>query len=127
MVFTQSISSGFSNYVNFSGRSGRSEYWYWILFYFIGYVVLAIIGGIIGAMISETVGGIIPLLFGLAVFLPSLAVAIRRFHDIDKSGWWVLISLIPIVGFLIVLYFMVQPSDEGENRFGSVPEPGIPS
>ena len=127
MAFTQSISSGFSNYVNFSGRSGRSEYWYWFLFYILASIAVSIIAGIIGAVISETIGGILPLLFALAIILPSLAVAVRRFHDIDKSGWWILISLIPLVGFLILIYFMVQPSDESENRFGPVPEPGIPS
>ena len=52
---------------------------------------------------------------------------VRRFHDIDKSGWWILIGFIPIIGGLIILYFFVQPSDEDENRFGPVPEPGIAS
>ena len=123
MVFTQSISSGFSNYVNFSGRSGRSEYWYWILFY----ILVVIVGSVIGAVAGETVATVISIGTLLVFFLPSLAVGIRRLHDLDKSGWWVLISLIPIIGGLIILYFFVQPSDESENRFGDVPEPGIPS
>lgn len=123
MVFTQAISSCFSNYVRFSGRSGRSEYWYWILFY----VLVAIVGGIIGAIGGDTVANIISIGVALVFFLPSLAVGVRRFHDIDKSGWWILIALIPIIGGLIILYFFVQPSDEEENRFGPVPEPGVAS
>ena len=127
MVFTQSISSGFSNYVNFSGRSGRSEYWYWVLFYLLAYIVLVIAAGVLGAMGGETIAVVVQLVFAVAVFLPSIAVCVRRFHDIDKSGWWVLIGLIPLIGPLVVLYFMVQPSDESDNRFGPVPEPGIAS
>ena len=127
MVFTQSISSGFSNFVNFSGRSGRSEYWYWMLFYILACIGLSILGAILGGLVSDMIGLVLLCVFLLAVILPSFAVMVRRFHDLDKSGWWFLVSLIPVIGTLVFLYFMVQPSDENENRFGPVPEPGVPS
>ena len=108
MTFVDAIKSGFSNYVGFSGRAPRSAYWYWVLF-----VVLA---SIVLSMISQDLSGI----FSLAVLLPGIAVGTRRLHDIGKSGWWQLISLIPLLGWLVLIYWMVQPS-EGPNQFGSAP------
>lgn len=97
-------------YLDFSGRARRPEYWWFALFVFIGNVVFAIIGiDLLGA------------LWGLALLLPSIAVGVRRLHDLDKSGWWLLIGLIPLIGFLVLLYFFVQPGTSGANRFG--PEP----
>lgn len=127
MVFTQAISSGFSNYVNFSGRSGRSEYWYWVLFNLLGSIGIIVIGTVLSLMVAEIVGTVLIGLFYVALIIPNLAVMIRRLHDLDKSGWWWLVNFIPVIGALIFLYFMVQPSDEDENRFGMVPEPGIPA
>ena len=127
MVFTQAISSGFSNYVNFSGRSGRSEYWYWVLFNLLGSIGIVVIGTVLSLMVAEIVGTVLIGLFFVALLIPNFAVMIRRLHDLDKSGWWWLVNFIPFIGALIFLYFMVQPSDEDENRFGMVPEPGIPS
>ena len=130
MVFTQSIASGFSNYINFSGRSGRSEYWYWILFNIVAYLGISVAGLVLTFLISEVLGFVSFVLyvgFAIAAFIPSFAVMVRRLHDLDRSGWWWLVNFIPFIGFLVFLYFMVQPSDEEENRFGPVPEPGIPS
>lgn len=130
MVFTQAIASGFSNYVNFSGRSGRSEYWYWVLFNMLAYIGIFVIGLVLSLLFGE-IFGIVTMVayvgFALAALIPSFAVMIRRFHDLDKSGWWWLVNFIPFVGALAFLYFMVQPSDEEDNRFGSVPEPGVPA
>lgn len=108
MTFVDAIKSGFSNYVGFSGRAPRSAYWYWVLF-----VVLA---SIVLSMISQDLSGI----FSLAVLLPGIAVGTRRLHDIGKSGWWQLLGLIPVIGWLVLIYWAVQPS-EGDNSFGSAP------
>ena len=110
-------------YADFSGRSRRKEYWSYLL----GVVVIAIIIGIIegAAGLSGMVGGIygpLTALFFLGIIVPSIAVQIRRFHDQDKSGWFVLIGLIPILGGLIVLVFMFLEGTKGPNRFGPDPK-----
>ncbi|MEX1167824.1 MAG: DUF805 domain-containing protein [Hydrogenophaga sp.] len=108
MKFVDAIKSGFSNYVGFSGRASRSEYWYWVLF-----VVLGVIGL---AVISVDVANI----FVLGVFLPYVAMSTRRLHDIGKSGWWQLLGFIPLIGSLVLLYWAVQPSED-DNAFGAPP------
>jgi|ERR1700722_15602796 uncharacterized membrane protein YhaH (DUF805 family) len=114
MGFGQAISSGFSNYVNFSGRSCRSEYWYWILFIIVADIVAGIIDYAIGI---QVVTG----LFGLATILPNLAVAIRRLHDLDRTGWWIFIGLIPLVGWIILIIWYCTRGTNGPNRFGPDP------
>lgn len=116
MGFGQAISSGFSNYVNFSDRASRSEYWFWILFIIIAEIVTTLIDSLIGHG-REVVTG----LFGLATFLPSLAVAIRRLHDLDRTGWWVLLGLIPLVGWIILIIWYCTKGTAGPNRFGPDP------
>lgn len=118
MGFGQAISSGFSNYVNFSGRSCRSEYWYWILFIIVADIVAGIIDYAIGI---QVVTG----LFGLATILPNLAVAIRRLHDLDRTGWWIFIGLIPLVGWIILIIWYCTRGTAGPNRFGPDPLGGI--
>ena len=105
MTFSESIKTCFSKYADFNGRASRSEYWWFFLF-----IVLV---SIAASMISQ----IVAVVFSLATFLPSLAAAVRRMHDTDKSGWLLLIGLIPLVG-LVLLYFLAQPGKE-PNRFGS--------
>jgi uncharacterized membrane protein YhaH (DUF805 family) len=114
MNFVEAISSGFSNYVKFSGRAFRSEYWYWVLFWFVGAVVTEIIDSVLGLTL------IYPL-FSLAILLPSLAVAVRRLHDLDRSGWWILLGFIPIVGFIILIIWYCSRGTPGPNRFGPDP------
>ena len=114
MGFGQAISSGFSNYVNFSGRSCRSEYWYWILFIIVADIVAGAIDYAIGI---QVVTG----LFGLATILPNLAVAIRRLHDLDRTGWWIFIGLIPLVGWIILIIWYCTRGTNGPNRFGPDP------
>ncbi len=118
MGFGQAISSGFSNYVGFSGRASRSEYWYWILFYFIGAIVAEIIDAVLG------ITAIYPL-FSLAVLLPGIAVAVRRLHDLDRSGWWILLGLIPLVGAIILIIWYCMKGTTGPNRFGPDPLGGV--
>ncbi|MDR0246914.1 MAG: DUF805 domain-containing protein [Burkholderiales bacterium] len=108
-----------NKYAKFDGRAGRPEFWFFALFYFL----IAIVVGLIEAVI-----GISPLLFlllSLAFLLPSLAVTVRRFHDQDRSGWFVLLGFIPFVGGIILIIFMVLPGTPGDNRFGP-PAPTSP-
>jgi uncharacterized membrane protein YhaH (DUF805 family) len=108
MNFQQAVATCFAKYVDFSGRASRSEYWWFIL----AYVVLAFVGGFIHQYVY--------LIVVLAFILPMLAVGARRLHDIGRSGWWLLIGLIPLVG-LVLLYFAVQPSAPESNEYGSPP------
>lgn len=103
-------------YAVFTGRAQRKEYWMFVLFNFIIVWVLWILEGLAGGP------GVLPNLYNLAVLLPSLAVTVRRLHDIDRTGWWILIVLIPIIGFIVLLVFMVQDSQEGENEYGPNPK-----
>lgn len=107
-------------YAVFSGRARRKEYWMYMLFYVIIIVVLSIVD----AMVFSSSEGGIPILttiFSLGMLLPSLGVSVRRFHDINKSGWWILIGLVPFVGFFIFLYFMIKAGDSGSNTYGDDP------
>jgi uncharacterized membrane protein YhaH (DUF805 family) len=104
-------------YADFSGRAQRSEYWYFFLFYLLIYLGLIVAGQVIGNL-----GSILALLFLLAMMIPSLSVGVRRLHDIDRSGWWLLISFIPLIGAIVLIVFAVQDSQSGDNRFGSNPK-----
>jgi len=111
MGFWQAVASGFSNYVNFSGRACRSEYWYWVLFV----VLVDIAAGIIDAALWTYA---ITSLADLALFLPGLALAVRRLHDLDRTGWWVLLVFIPVIGAIILIVWACTKGTEGPNRFG---------
>jgi uncharacterized membrane protein YhaH (DUF805 family) len=114
MGIQEAITTCFSKYVSFDGRAPRSEYWYWVLFIVVVYVVLLAIG----AAAQSSIISILAMLFILATFLPSISVIVRRLHDTDHSGWWYWIALVPIVGGLWLLYFMVIAGTPGPNRFG---------
>jgi uncharacterized membrane protein YhaH (DUF805 family) len=114
MNFVEAIQSGFSNYVNFSGRAQRSAYWWWFLFVIIVDIVASLIDGMLGVQIVAA-------LAGLAMLLPSIAVGVRRLHDTDRSGWWLLIGLIPLIGAIVLIIFFVQKGTTGPNRFGPDP------
>lgn len=102
-----------NQYFNFTGRATRQQYWMYILFYFI----LSVVIGIIGAILGDTVRGILSTLLNLALLLPTLGIGVRRLHDTDRSGWWYLIALLPFIGGIVLLVFFCLPSTEGENRF----------
>lgn len=120
MGIQEAVSTCFSKYVNFEGRAARPEYWWWVLFVIVVGVILQIVGTLV--LGSENgVGGVLSGLFYLATFLPGLAVAVRRLHDTDRSGWWLLLAFIPLIGSLVLLYFMVQSGTPGPNRFGTAP------
>lgn len=118
------IRTVFSKYATFTGRAARPEFWWWALFAFIVMFVARFIDQLIfGApVVSDGIMVYSPQplssIVGLGLFLPYLAVSVRRLHDTGRSGWWWLINFIPLLGWLIFLYFAVQPSDEGSNEFG---------
>ncbi len=117
MGFQEAVRKVLSNYVNFQGRASRAEYWWWTLFTFV-------IGLIFGAL--ELTGlkifSIMSGLVSLAFLLPGLGVLWRRLHDMGRAGGWAFIVFVPLVGWIILIYWLVQPSESFSNRFGDVPE-----
>ncbi|MGE5453335.1 MAG: DUF805 domain-containing protein [Acidobacteriota bacterium] len=110
-------------YADFKGRAQRAEYWYFSLFYILIYIAALFIDELLGTQSRHKGGtGLFALLTVVALFMPALAVSARRMHDIGKSGWWLLISLIPIVGSLMFIAFAVRDSQPGGNRFGPNPK-----
>lgn len=108
-------------YAVFRGRACRSEYWYFFLFYLLISIVLSLMDGILGAHRRED-PGLLGGLFALAMLLPTLGVAVRRLHDIGKSGWWLLVGFVPLIGGLVLLVFAVRDSDAGDNAYGPNPK-----
>lgn len=112
-------------YTEFGGRARRKEYWFFVLFNMIVAIVLGVIDGALGLYMIEQEEAQVGLLGGIysfAVLLPSLAVSVRRLHDTDRSGWWILIALIPVIGAIVLIIFMVLDSQPGSNRFGPNPK-----
>ena len=103
-------------YAVFSGRARRKEYWMFFLFNVIIAIVLGIIEGILG------IPGILGTLYMLAVLIPGIAVSVRRLHDTDRTGWWILIGFVPVIGAIVLLIFMVMDSTAGENQYGPNPK-----
>lgn len=125
MSFPQAVASAFRQYVGFHGRARRSEYWWFVLFTFLLSMVAGLLDSLLG--VSDEFGnGPVGVLAALATFLPSLAVAVRRLHDTSRSGWWVLISLVPIVGLIVLIVFCVQDSTPGTNEHGPHPKDPAP-
>jgi uncharacterized membrane protein YhaH (DUF805 family) len=112
------------NYAVFSGRSRRSEYWYFGLFYLIFYGVTAIVDVMAGTFDRASGIGVFTGILTLAFLIPSLSVSVRRLHDTGRTGWWLLIAFVPVVGAIILLVFLAQDSAAGANRFGANPKAG---
>lgn len=109
-------------YAVFSGRARRKEYWFFILFNIIISLVLGVIDGFTGSY-SEAAGlGLLGGIYSLAVLIPGIAVTVRRLHDTGRSGWWFLIVLVPVIGALALLVFMVLDSKPGQNQYGANPK-----
>ena len=108
-------------YAVFSGRARRKEYWYFVLFYVLLMILFGIGDVILGTVHVESNTGLLSSLFILSMLVPTMAVAVRRLHDTEHSGWWILINLIPLIGLLVFTYFMVSGSDDGENQYGPSP------
>lgn len=113
------------NYVGFGGRARRKEYWMFTLISLIVAVIAAVLDNVLGLANEQLHYGVIYGLYALAVFLPSLAVSIRRLHDTDRSGWWLLIGFVPFIGAVVLLVFMVLEGNRGDNRFGPDPKAGV--
>ena len=109
-------------YCCFSGRARRKEYWMFVLFNIIFSLVVGFIGGFLYGVTNVTAFLYLSTIFNLAMFLPGLSVGVRRLHDTDKSGLFVLLGLIPIFGVIILLVFMCLDSNPGANRFGPNPK-----
>ncbi len=107
-----------TKYATFTGRARRKEYWYYVLFYLIVMAAAAVVDAILFATMDN---GPLQALVTIGLLCPSLAVSFRRFHDIDRSAWWLLIGVIPILGTLVVIYWAAQPGTKGDNPFGSDP------
>jgi uncharacterized membrane protein YhaH (DUF805 family) len=109
-------------YAVFSGRSRRMEFWYFVLFNIIVEVVLGAIDALIGTAIGVAYLGILSGIYGLAIIIPTLALWVRRLHDIDRTGWWILINLIPLIGTIVLLVFALTPGTPGSNQYGPDPK-----
>src|SRR5829696_10017381 len=109
-------------YAVFDGRARRKEYWMFFLINVVISVVLILIDLLIGIFSPQGGVGLLQGLYSLAVLIPSIAVTVRRLHDTDRSGWWILIALIPFIGGIVLLIFMVLDSQPGVNQYGPNPK-----
>ena len=114
MNIQEAVRSDLFEYAGFTGRARRSEYWFWTLAYLIAYIVAVLIDSILGITL-------VTIVVALAALIPSLAVAVRRLHDTDKSGWFILIGLIPIIGAIVLIVFFVADSGT-DNQYGPNPK-----
>jgi uncharacterized membrane protein YhaH (DUF805 family) len=114
MTFEQSIRTCLNKYIDIEGRASRSEYWWFVLFTIIASIVASILDLVTGLPVFAA-------LTSLALLAPGITVGVRRLHDRDMSGWWILLVLIPAIGTLILLILFVMRGTEGPNRFGPDP------
>jgi uncharacterized membrane protein YhaH (DUF805 family) len=115
------IGSITKKYANFSGRARRKEFWLFMLSYFIIYIIFIFIDILLDLFATDSEYGLFSTIFALLFIIPSLAVSIRRLHDTDRTGWWILIQIIPLIGFVWIIVLWCLRGTEGENRFGSDP------
>ncbi|MDC0149425.1 DUF805 domain-containing protein [Candidatus Poseidoniales archaeon] len=113
------------NYANFNGRASRSEYWWFFLFGFLAVIPAMILDGLTGIVLIDAGAGIsygpFYVLTGMGILLPGISVMVRRLHDSGRSGWWYFIGLVPCVGFIILLVFLIQDGQPHPNDYGEVP------
>lgn len=112
-------------FMEFRGRSRRKEYWFFALLMIATYIVAGLVDGILG--MGGLIGGLygpLTLLAALFFVIPSFAVGIRRLHDTGRSGWWLLIGLVPLIGALVLLYFFILEGTRGPNDYGADPKEG---
>ena len=107
-------------YADFSGRARRKEYWFFVLFNIIVSIVLSVIDVTLG--LGAGGFGVLSGLYSLAVIIPSIAVSVRRLHDINKTGWWILIGFVPLIGIIVLLVFALMGGTQGDNEYGPDPK-----
>ncbi|MFP5221130.1 MAG: DUF805 domain-containing protein [Acidobacteriota bacterium] len=110
------------NYAVFSGRARRKEYWFFVLFNLLAGMALGFVDGLAGTYNESSGYGLLSTIYLAATFLPALAVTVRRYHDTNRSGWWVLIWLVPLVGIVVHLVFALKDSQPGSNQYGQNPK-----
>ena len=113
------------NYATFSGRARRKEYWMFFLISALISIVLTLLDILLGTYSMEYEAGLFSGLYSLLILIPSIAVVVRRLHDTDRSGWWILISLIPLIGVIVLFVFICLDSQPGTNRFGANPKEAV--
>lgn len=113
--------SGWKNYTVFEGRVVREEFWYFFLYNVLVVLVLFAISRIDVSPI-DTIALVFAILYSLAVAVPNIALAVRRLHDTSRSGWWLLLGLIPVVGWIILLILLAENTDRKDNQYGSDPK-----
>lgn len=118
MGFGESVARCLRRFATFSGRASRAEYWWFSLFVSLVSLAASLVGSALGA--GESSGSFAVIAY-LVLLLPSLAAGVRRLHDIDRSGWWLLIGLVPVVGPIALVYFFLQRGTKRPNRFGPNP------
>ena len=109
-------------YATFKGRARRKEYWFYYLFYLLFFVVAFVVDFAVGTWDDAAQIGLFSTVYPLALLIPTIAVTVRRLHDTGRSGWWFLLVLVPIVGHLVLLVFMVLDSQPGDNAYGANPK-----
>lgn len=109
-------------YAVFSGRARRKEYWYFVLFNIVISVILSAIDGMMGSYNAETGMGLLGSIYILAILLPGIGVSIRRLHDTGRSGWWLLVGFVPLIGAIVLIVLMLQNSKPGQNQYGANPK-----
>ena len=120
--FGTAVKLGFQRYVDFRGRSTRAEYWWWGLFTVVASFALVIADNLTGnASTFGWLGGLLEPLFTLATIIPSLAVGVRRLHDINRTGWWLLLWFVLVIGWIVLIVWAIERGDEGPNKYGPDP------
>ena len=109
-------------YAVFTGRARRAEYWYFVLFYVLILVGLSIVDGVTGMFDAARGIGVLSSLFALGTLVPTIAVTVRRLHDTDRSGWWILLNLVPLIGGIVILVFTCLDGTPGPNKYGPNPK-----
>ena len=122
--FPEAVKLGFQRYIDFSGRSSRAEYWWFTLFIvLVDVIVTAVDTVVLGTDLRDI--GLLSTVWQLATLIPSLAIGVRRLHDIDKSGWWILLWFVLVIGWIVLLVWAIKRGDGGPNKYGPDPRQAI--
>ena len=119
--FGEAVSRGFRKYSTFSGRATRAESWWWVLFTVLAGIVLAVVDIFTGTMGMFGDSGLLGGLFELATLIPSLALGARRLHDINRTGWWLLLAFVLLIGLIVLIVWAIKRGDKGPNKYGPDP------